>query len=173
MPPRHSLRYSWLHPSLVAAGRPDGEQGVFALAAVEAGELLAILGGKVMPIEGEISAAHDRTLQIHDFFVLGCAEGEVEDTEFFNHSCEPNAGFKGQILLYAMTGIAAGEEVTFDYATVVFGDTVPYHYEFACQCNKPRCRGRITGNDWRLPELQTRYRGFFQPYLQEKIDRET
>jgi hypothetical protein len=29
----------------------------------------------------------------------------------------------------------------------------------------------VTGSDWALPELQKRYKGYFSPYLQRRIDR--
>jgi hypothetical protein len=65
----------------------------------------------------------------------------------------------------ALREITVGEEVTFDYATCMtasFGD-------FDCLCGAANCRGRITGEDWKLPELQTRLRGYFQPYIEAKI----
>ena len=31
------------------------------------------------------------------------------------------------------------------------------------------CRGKVTGNDWMLPELHLRYRGRFSPYLATRI----
>jgi hypothetical protein len=137
------------------------------------GELLAVFGGKVMRIDEEANADQDRAMQIHDRFVLGLGEGETEDTEYFNHSCDPNAGFKGQILLYAIRPIETDDQVSFDYAMVLHGPTIPYRYEFECHCGSPRCRQRVTADDWQIPELQSRYRGFFQQYLQEKIDRLT
>ena len=35
---------------------------------------------------------------------------------FINHSCEPNVGFAGDIVLVAMRDISPGEELTTDYA---------------------------------------------------------
>jgi len=35
---------------------------------------------------------------------------------FINHSCEPNVGFAGNVVLVAMRDIEAGEELTTDYA---------------------------------------------------------
>ena len=40
----------------------------------------------------------------------------------------------------------------------------------ACHCNTASCRRVIDGHDWRRPELQDRYRGYFSWYLQRKID---
>jgi len=57
-----------------------------------------------------------------------------------NHSCEPNTGFAG-LDVVALRDIAAGEELTIDYATFCDGHLVP----FDCRCGSPRCRGRIYG----------------------------
>ena len=108
----------------------------------------------------------DLAVQIHDEFVIGpMFPEEIEDTDSFNHSCDPNAGFQGQIFLAAMRDIEAGEQVCFDYAMVL---NLPNH-RFECRCGSANCRGAVTGNDWKLPELQRRYAGYFQWYLQEKI----
>ena len=47
---------------------------------------------------------------------------------FLNHSCEPNVGFGGNIVLVAMSDIEAGEELSTDYA--LFDD-----YEGSMDCN--------------------------------------
>jgi hypothetical protein len=41
-----------------------------------------------------------------------------------------------------------------------------------CVCGSEKCRRKITEEDWRLPELRRRYKGYFSQYLQEKIDNE-
>jgi uncharacterized protein len=64
-----------------------------------------------------------------------------------------------------MRPIALGEEVCFDYAT---SDSTPYD-EFLCGCQEPGCRGKVTAQDWRLPELIERYQRYFSPYLQIRI----
>jgi hypothetical protein len=84
---------------------------------------------------------------------------------FLNHSCDPNVGFAGNVVLVAMRDIAAGEELTTDYALF---DTPAG--EMACACGAPSCRGRITGADWQRSDLQKRYAGYFSWYLQRRID---
>jgi hypothetical protein len=37
-------------------------------------------------------------------------------------------------------------------------------------CGSLDCRGYVSGSDWKLPELQRRYHGYFSPYLQERIN---
>jgi hypothetical protein len=47
-------------------------------------------------------------------------------------------------------------------------DSLPYD-EFDCDCGASNCRGRITGDDWKMKELQERYAAYFSPYLQRRI----
>ena len=42
-------------------------------------------------------------------------------------------------------------------------------YSFKCICGAHNCRKTITGDDWRILELQKRYAGYFSDYLQKKI----
>lgn len=85
--------------------------------------------------------------------------------DYVNHSCAPNGGLRGDRTLVAMRDIAAGEQVCYDYA---MSDTEPYD-EFECGCGAPMCRGQVSGDDWKRPELQERYRGFFSEHVAEQI----
>ena len=67
--------------------------------------------------------------------------------------------------IVAMRDIEPGEVLSYDYAC---SDGTDYD-EFECGCGAARCRGKVTGQDWMLPELQLRYRGYFSPYLQARI----
>jgi len=167
--------YSWLHPDLEKRCSPTQGCGVFATADVKKGERVAIFGGKIMLIDDMYKMPAEiqhLPMQIEERFVLGPPGSVPEDTEFFNHSCCPNSGFKGQIFLVAMRDIKAGEEITFDYAMTV-SESVGSDMVFCmkCSCGSSLCRGTITEQDWMLPELQVRYNGYFSPYIQEKIER--
>ena len=167
---------SWLNPKLMVKNTVAYGMGVFAKEDVKQGERLAIFGGDIMYID-EIKSLpeelRDYTLQIEERFVLGSSRNatEPEDTDFFNHSCEPNSGLKGQIFLVAIRDIQKDEEITFDYAMVlsksVGSDIV---FEMECKCGSKNCRRKITEDDWRIPELQKRYNGYFSQYIQEKIN---
>jgi uncharacterized protein len=165
---------SWLSSKLQVKKSDKQGNGIFANASIRAGERVAIFGGDVMAID-EIDELPDRLseypMQIEERFVLGRrGDVEPEPVDFFNHSCEPNCGFKGQIFLQAMRPIRKGEEVTFDYAMVVsesVGSSIIF--EMRCHCHTTSCRGLITENDWKLTALQKRYKGFFSQYLEEKI----
>ena len=64
-----------------------------------------------------------------------------------------------------MRDIRPGEEICLDYAMC---DGSNYD-EFDCSCGSPDCRHRVTGEDWKRPELWKRYEGYFSPYLQRRI----
>ena len=165
---------SWLHPNLEKRSSATQGWGIFARADIRKGERLAIFGGKIMLIDEmyQLPGNMQRyTMQIEDRFVLGPAGTVPEDTDFFNHSCDPNSGFKGQVFLVAMRDIRAGEEITFDYGMTVSesvgSDMI---FEMDCACGSPCCRKTITEQDWMLPELQARYKGYFSQFIQEKIE---
>jgi hypothetical protein len=156
------------HLSPALGSRPvNGGRGVFAKRRIRAGEVLAVWGGEVMPERrfNQLPPERQRiSVQIEeDLYLAPAVEGPAE---WVNHSCHPNAGVLGQVSLVAMRDIEVGEEVCYDYA---MSDGSPYD-EFTCHCGAPQCRGRVTGNDWRIPELWERYRGYFSPYLQRRID---
>jgi hypothetical protein len=169
-----STTSSWLSPKLEVQRSKTHKKGVFARANIAKGERLVIFGGDIMLID-EIDDLPERLqeypMQIEERFVLGSRSAlQPEDTDFFNHSCDPNAGFKGQIFLVAMRDIKIGEEVTFDYAMVLsesIGSAITFEME--CRCGAANCRKLITENDWKLPVLRRKYDGYFSQYLQEKI----
>ena len=111
-------------------------------------------------------------MQIEERFVLSPPMNvtEPEDADFFNHSCEPNCGFRGQIFLVAMRDIKNNEEITFDYAMVVSKPIgSDFQFEMECNCGSTNCRKKITRDDWKIAELQKKYAGYFSEYLQERI----
>ncbi len=94
-----------------------------------------------------------------------------------NHSCDPNCGVRlndGQAFDFvAREPIAAGQELTFDYAMRNF--TID-HFPAVCLCGAARCRGSVTG--WKdLPAARKAdYGELVAPYLRtidDEIRRET
>jgi len=163
------LIYSWLNPKLEVRNRTGGIKGVFAMEPVMAGQKLAIFGGHVIRVVDETG---DYGIQIDEDFLMGGTSMNIhtiEDTDFFNHSCDPNAGIKGQILLVAMKDIEPDEEIVFDYAMCLHR-VEGREYTVECLCGGRNCRKLVTVDDWTLPELQKRYDGWFSWYLQEKIE---
>lgn len=143
-------------------------RGVFAARPVKKGEVIAVWGGRVIDLDAlvALSPAERRlVIQIEeDRFLYSTVEGPAD---WVNHSCDPNAGLCGQVVLVAMRGIRRGEEIAFDYA---MSDSNPYE-EFRCFCKSKQCRKHVTRDDWKRPDLWRRYSGYFSPYLQRRIER--
>jgi len=158
---------SYFNPKCEVREHRQGGCGVFAAAHIAKDELVSLWGGRIIgadDLDPSMPRFTQRILQLDEGLYLLTSE-EPEPNDYFNHSCEPNLGFFGQIGLAAMRDIQAGEELTFDYA---MSDGSPYD-EFECHCGLPHCRGRITGGDWKLPELWEKYDGYFSPYLARRI----
>lgn len=159
---------SFLSNKCEVRAKGSGHQGVYARAPIAQGEVIAVWGGEIWTREQFMQLPvqlRRLTLQVEEDLYLS---GPDEDpADYVNHSCNPNAGLSGQIVLIAMREIAPGEEVCFDYA---MSDGSDYD-EFACECGAPNCRRFIRGSDWRNPALWERYRGYFSPYLQRRIAR--
>jgi uncharacterized protein len=157
---------SFISPKAVK-GRPSGIEGLglVAVAPIAKDEIVAIKGGHLVDT-GTLRALPERLqnsdVQIADGFHLAAVEeAEYEPVMLFiNHSCEPNVGFAGNIVLVAMRDITAGEELTTDYA--LFDDADD---PMTCNCGTPACRGTISGRDWQRPELQRKYGDYFSWYL--------
>lgn len=165
-----SAMSSWFNPKTEKRGSPIEGRGLFAREAIRAGEIVAVKGGAIMDfaafalIRDEVTPAE---IQIaDDLYIAPRSADEVEANLLcLNHSCRPNVGVRGQITFVAMRDIPAGAELTLDYA-MIDGDP---EERMACSCGAPECRKIITGDDWRRPELQQRYAGYFSRYLCERI----
>ena len=130
---------------------------------------MAVFGGAAIPgpiLRSLPSDQQQRALQVADDVYL-LTERDAGVGHLINHSCDPSCRMAGEITLVAARRIEPGEQLTYDYATT---DSTPYD-EFECVCGEPRCRGKVTGEDWMDPDLQRLYRGWFSPYLQRRIDR--
>lgn len=173
MPEQVTLRQErvathWMHPALSLREGVDARgRRVVCDAALVEGTLLVVWGGRI--VDGATLALLPPELRTHalqvdtDHYQLPA--DPFEPADYINHSCEPSAGIRGQVTLVARRDLAVGDEVTFDYATT---DSRPYD-EFDCTCGAAACRGRVTGDDWRLPAVRARHRGWFSAYLARTI----
>ena len=158
---------SYISPKVEVRDSETEGVGSFARERIAAGETVFVKGGHIVPREevyarSVINSYHP----ISERLFVAAIEPDEEDgiKLFVNHACEPNVGIAGEITFKAMRDIEEGEELRFDYGTLDDED-----YEFECRCGCEGCRGTVTGRDWRKPELQERYRGWFAGYLEEKI----
>lgn len=164
--------HSWLSPKCVAAPSALAGRGVFAVADIAPGELVCVWGGLVVTaaelkaMRSANSLADDGCIAVHDGFWLSSVPGAgVDSTELFNHSCDANAGIKGQIVLVARRAIPEGGEVTFDYETAEV-ELPP----FACRCGSAQCRGTIDGSAWTDAAFVERYEGYLSWYIEQMVN---
>lgn len=164
---------SYLSPKTIVRESAIHGRGLFAKAKIAKDEIVAVKGGHIISrqvfdtLQPLVSPAE---LQIAEnlFICPVTAEERERSMIFSNHSCEPNLGLHGQITFVALREIAAGEELTHDWAMTDDDDS-----STECHCGTQNCRGTITGKDWQRPELQARYEGYFSTYLQQKITGES
>jgi uncharacterized protein len=163
---------SYLSPKTAVKESRIHGRGLFAVEEIAEGEIVCVKGGAIFNRGRlkELSATlGPAEIQIaEDLFIGPTLKAEREGGMIFsNHSCAPNIGVRGQIVFVAMRRIRAGEELTHDWAMTDDDD-----YELECRCGAGECRKIITGQDWRKPELQKKYRGYISWHLTEKILRE-
>ena len=73
-----------------------------------------------------------------DCYIDGSVDGN--DTQYINHSCEPNADafiIDGFMIVFALEEIVPGEEITVDYLNSFEEDRT------VCRCRAASCRQRI------------------------------
>jgi len=160
---------SWISPNARKGERSAiAGRGLFAHHPIAAGEIVAVKGGHIVDtatVQSLPEKLRESEIQIAEGLHLTALDDEEFEPVmlFLNHSCEPNVGFAGNVVFVAMRDVAAGEELTTDYALF----DVPAE-SMACTCGTETCRGVITGDDWRDPVLREKYAGWFCRYLSDR-----
>jgi len=159
----------WIDPTLEMRPSPIAGWGSFATQPIRAGAVVAVWGGVVYTRADLLAGrANLDTVSIldDDLYLADPLEEPPALDYSINHTCDSNLWMGDAITLVARRDIAPGEELTADYALWLY--QVDWRLE-RCQCGSPQCRGKVTPDDWRLPELQARYAGHFTPYLNRLI----
>ncbi len=165
----------WVDPRIEIRSSSIAGHGSFANAPIKKGEVVIRWGGGVIVTDEEFQKGfkegkYKPETSVHfdkDHKWVQLASDPNESDPFLNHSCDPNLWFTSGWPLAARRDIAAGEELTFDYAT---GETYPLNH--ACECGTIACRRRVTGEEWKDLSFQERYKEHFNPYIQSLIDTE-
>jgi hypothetical protein len=164
----------WVHEQLVVGASSIAGSGLFAAGPLEAGTRVIRLGGTLATSE-ELAARIDAanadpripyvdTISLAENLHLVLPSGTT--VHYGNHSCDPNLWHQGPYDMVARRDIGVGEELTIDYGTQ---SALP-EFSMTCTCATKRCRGHVTGDDWRLPELRALYRGHWVPVLESRIN---
>lgn len=143
--------------------------GRFAVEPIKKDEIVAIRSGHLvdyhtMKENAEVTNGAQHQIA-DDFFLVPLEKAEFPEVMcYFNHSCRPNLGMQGNIVIVAARDIEAGEELCIDYAMIF-----SYEMSFKCQCGDKNCRKVVTGKDWMKKELRDKYKGYFSSYLSLKF----
>lgn len=147
-----------MNPKLEVRKTDSYGRGVFAKELVEKDEMLFVMGGYILTNEDDNAMRYDvadKGIEISEKFMIGPRSAEDlarMPQHYVNHSCDPNAGFKGQIFMAALREIPAGEQAAYDYAMVMCPDPESNtFFRMECRCGAPSCRGSVTDDDWKLP----------------------
>lgn len=130
--------------------------GAFATRPIKKGErIIEYLGECIDEKESDIRYPDDEMGRHHTFlFSIGDGSrvldaGPLEwPAKYINHSCDPNCEAieeeDGRVFISAMTKIAAGTELSYDYA---YERTAAHTDEdeklYVCRCGAANCRGSI------------------------------
>ncbi len=154
------------HKNIALQDTPFG-RGIIATAPIPRGSFLIEMTGPVLDLK-EIPSTADRS--ILDYYIqcsptkfLG-PSGDFDD--IFNHSCNPNAGLffeNGKIIIRTIQNIAAGEEIFYDYSTVITNDP----FIMKCNCATKLCRGEVAAFKTLPKKIRNRYLklGMVQAYV--------
>ena len=174
MPAKHYRSQTWVDPRQTFGASHTQGIGSFATAAISQGEVVEIIGGTAMS-DAEFRAFTQTTPQ---FNAIQIAEDRhlVELLEIkqqraggsLNHSCDANLWLADEVTLVARRDIAAGEELTVDYA--LFTVQPDWKLDQPCRCGADVCRHTITGNDWQRADVQQRYYPHFSPFINARIE---
>jgi hypothetical protein len=138
--------------------------GLFAGRAFDEGETVIVLGGTV------IDDAELARLTPHSSLAVGegvnLMQADDDPAQYGNHSCDPNLWLADEVTVATRRPVEAGEELTIDYATFSV-----VSWQMGCSCGAASCRGVVTGDDWRRPDLRERYAGRFSPFINARIAR--
>lgn len=168
------LPQTWNDPRIEIRHSLVSGNGMFARGPFKTGETICIIGGVPMTVSEfeTFQTTHEtyNAIQIDEDLHL------VEEPEItqslegsMNHSCDSNVWMKDEVTLVARSDIALGEEITVDYA--LFTTQSSWSLDNPCQCGSPYCRHTITGDDWKLKEVQERYWDHFSPFINRRIEK--
>jgi hypothetical protein len=169
----------WLHPDVEVRPSRIAGKGLFAWAPISGATTVSQLGGRLVSslelrklfastaVDPERPYIDTITVTETTHLVLPPRRPNGYDNPngYGNHSCDPNLWWVGPYTLAARRDIATGDEVTNDYAT----STGSADFTMDCSCGSALCRGTVTGDDWRLQELQERYGDHWVPALIARI----
>ncbi len=160
---------SYVSPKVERRNAEGKGAGLFALEKIKKDEIVSISGGVILPKSEWKKFREEKGDYAYfiddEFLIAPLNPADPSDDWRMNHCCEPNCGIRGQIIFAALRDIEEGEELTFDYCMTESDED----YSMNLSCSHKTCRKKFTGTDWKKPELQKKYKGYFSLYIEKKI----
>lgn len=176
LPPLRDFALSYLHDAIEVRPSPTAGFGLFAMRAIEEGELVW-QGDRDEPLVHRSTLAVMSPEQLDYFQHFACqideewysvppADAHPEPADYMNHSCDPTVWYVDAWTMVSRRRIEPGEEITYDYAT---SESSPGFKLDPCRCGAWCCRGVVGPSDYvDSPELQARYGEHVLPYLRRR-----
>lgn len=143
--------------------------GVFTNEPIKKGGFIAELKGSKIHYKSSVVGQSNR---YSDWIGIGKDTwiDPIDEFQYLNHSCNPNAGLKGMrtLRMHALRDIEAGEEITIDYSTTEADPDFCFeNAEEGIGCRK------FVGSIQSLPpEVYERYLPFIPTYFRRVYERE-
>ncbi|MBK9442462.1 MAG: SET domain-containing protein-lysine N-methyltransferase [Comamonadaceae bacterium] len=129
-------------------------KGVFAMQAIDAGDTIIEYVGEIITWEqAQARHPHDPNDPNHTFYFHIDATRVIDalvggnSSRWINHSCDGNCEASeqdGRIFIKALRGIAAGDELHYDYGLIIDERyTAKLKAQYPCWCGTATCRGTL------------------------------
>jgi SET domain-containing protein len=162
------IKQDWISPKIEIRETSGKGKGMFAVKPIGVGEKILIWDVKYVNKNEAEKAKADGKLVMQWDDNLFTIENRGDDLGYFiNHSCDSNVWMLDISTLIARRDIKTDEELTADY--VLWEADEDYVSKWECGCGSHVCRKRVTGKDWRLLQLQERYKDHFSPLINKRI----
>jgi SET domain-containing protein len=151
-------------PVAVRRSRIQG-RGVYSTRSIAEGErVIEYTGARLSHREADARYPDDEDTDRHHTFLFA-VDGRTaidgneggNDARFINHSCDPNCEVEieeKRVFIDALRGIAAGEELTYDYWYVTDErySLADLRRIYPCRCGAASCRGTLARPPRRRPK---------------------
>ena len=138
-------------------------KGIFADEKIKRGELIRYIKGK--PKEFTVKDKGDE-MAYPNWIGIGKNKwiDPIYPNLYWNHSCNPNAGLKGKVSVFAIRNITKGEEITIDYSTIEETDG----WEMKCGCGEKNCRKVIKSIQYLPEKTFDKYMPYIPTYFKKR-----
>lgn len=158
---------TYINPKVGIKNSKVEGKGMFANEDINEGETIIKWGGKFVTENEAKKLAKENSVVIQIDDDLWSVENRKKGKDYFiNHSCDSNLWMKDGRTLIAKRKIKKDEEINIDYALF---EKENYVAKWECNCGSEKCRKKVTGKDYLLPEIQKRYENHFSPIILKKI----